>query len=76
MNVSARHLKLGPGPRRYTRYITKLLPVAQDYYPEMLVKIFMVNSPFIFRATWAIISPVSLSDAPSDDAPDGLWPAG
>lgn len=33
------------------------LSIDQDYYPERLHTLFMINAPWFFQAVWAIISP-------------------
>ena len=35
----------------------KTLAIDQDYYPERLHTLFMINAPWFFTAVWAIISP-------------------
>ena len=30
------------------------IKVNQDYYPEMLHKMYIINSPWLFRSVWAI----------------------
>jgi hypothetical protein len=35
----------------------KTLAIDQDYYPERLHTLFMINAPWFFTAIWAIISP-------------------
>ena len=42
---------------RYMSYIKKLIDIAQNQYPERLGRVLMVNSPFLFRASWAVIRP-------------------
>lgn len=42
----------------YFMYIKALVGIAQDQYPERLANIFIYNAPFIFRATWTLISPL------------------
>lgn len=37
--------------------IRPLLNILQKNYPEILEKIFVIDSPFIFKACWAIIKP-------------------
>lgn len=31
------------------------MKLSQDYYPELLFRLYIVNAPVIFRAVWAII---------------------
>ncbi len=39
------------------QFIRKMLHIDQNYYPETLQKMFIINAPFFFTAIWAIISP-------------------
>lgn len=36
-------------------FLQKNFKVSQDYYPEMLGHLFIVNAPFVFKAIWALI---------------------
>ncbi|KAI5060095.1 hypothetical protein GOP47_0024515 [Adiantum capillus-veneris] len=38
-------------------FIQKLTKIDQDYYPEFLGKMFIVNAPTAFKAVWAMIKP-------------------
>ena len=38
--------------------LARISSVSQDYYPEMLGKMFIINAPFAFRAIWAIVRPM------------------
>jgi len=41
-----------------SRNIIKLaISIGQDNYPEIMGKMLIVNSPFIFRGAWTILSP-------------------
>ncbi len=33
------------------------IKIAQDYYPEMMAKMFIINTGFTFKALWAIVKP-------------------
>ena len=39
--------------KTFTKIATK---IAQDYYPEILGKMFIVNSGFMFRGIWGMVS--------------------
>ena len=52
----------------YMSYISHLTDIAQNHYPERLKKIFLVNTPGIFRATWALIK-LMLAQKTIDKAP-------
>lgn len=41
----------------YLNYIKGLVDIAQNQLPDRLRKVLLINTPFIFRATWAIIRP-------------------
>ena len=38
-------------------FIQKLTKLDQDYYPEYLGKMFIVNTPTAFKAVWSMIKP-------------------
>eukprot|EP00250_Pteridium_aquilinum_P011251 c19936_g2_i1 orf=233-1192(+) len=38
-------------------FIQKITKIDQDYYPEYLGKMFIVNAPTAFKAVWAVIKP-------------------
>ncbi|KAH7299879.1 hypothetical protein KP509_24G034600 [Ceratopteris richardii] len=38
-------------------FIQKISKIDQDYYPEYLGKMFIVNAPTAFKAVWAVIKP-------------------
>ena len=33
------------------------IKIAQDYYPEMMAKMFIINTGFTFKALWAVVKP-------------------
>lgn len=37
--------------------IKQVMDVSANYFPESAWKIFLVNSPFVFRAAWAVVKP-------------------
>jgi hypothetical protein len=37
--------------------IQKIAKIAQDYYPEILGNMFVVNTPFLFKGAYAVIKP-------------------
>lgn len=41
----------------YLGYIKGLVDIAQNQLPDRLRKVLLINTPFIFRATWALIKP-------------------
>jgi hypothetical protein len=41
----------------YMSYIKRLIDLAQNQGPERLHRVILVNSPFIFRASWYVIKP-------------------
>ena len=42
---------------RYLSYINRLVKIAQDHYPERLRTVLLLNTPMLFRASWALIKP-------------------
>jgi hypothetical protein len=38
--------------------IRQISGIAQNYYPELLGKMFIVNAPMLFSAIWALVSPL------------------
>jgi CRAL/TRIO domain len=38
--------------------IQRVSSIAQNYYPEMLGKMFIVNAPYLFYACWSLVSPL------------------
>jgi hypothetical protein len=43
--------------KQVRHFIQKITKVDQDYYPEYLGKMFIVNAPTAFKAIWAMIKP-------------------
>jgi len=43
--------------KRVYGFVKLLSGVAQDYYPEILGNMFIVNSPMLFSGAWAMIKP-------------------
>jgi|TARA_B110001450_G_C17620291_1_gene480904 hypothetical protein len=43
---------LGHKTRSLVQYVSK---IAQDYYPEQLGQLMIVNAPYLFSTVWAII---------------------
>lgn len=43
---------------QYLSYIKSLVALSQDQFPERSKSIYIINAPFIFRATWSLISPL------------------
>ncbi|XP_024396611.1 phosphatidylinositol/phosphatidylcholine transfer protein SFH1 [Physcomitrium patens] len=43
--------------KQVRHFIQKITKVDQDYYPECLGKMFIVNAPTAFKAMWAVIKP-------------------
>lgn len=41
----------------YIGYIKRLIDLAQNQGPERLHRVILINSPFIFRASWYVIKP-------------------
>lgn len=39
-------------------FIKKSSSIAQDYYPEMLGQMFIINAPLLFTSTWKLITPI------------------
>lgn len=35
--------------------VNRASKISQDYYPEMLGKLYIVNAPYVFSAAWTII---------------------
>lgn len=35
--------------------VNKASKISQDYYPEMLGKLYIINAPYVFSAAWTII---------------------
>jgi len=41
-----------------TKEIVKITSkISQDYYPEMLGRMFIINTPFTFKAIWSFVKP-------------------
>ena len=53
MAGSARSVRPGCGPPTARR----LLQVLQYYYPETAHKMFIINTPFVFRTAWTMVRP-------------------
>jgi hypothetical protein len=43
--------------KQVRNFIQKITKVDQDFYPEYLGKMFIVNAPTAFKAMWAIVRP-------------------
>ncbi|KAJ1547521.1 cytosolic factor, phosphatidylinositol/phosphatidylcholine transfer protein [Nowakowskiella sp. JEL0078] len=39
-------------------FVQKVSAVAQNYYPEMLGRMFIVNAPMLFTAVWQLVKPL------------------
>lgn len=37
--------------------INSMVDIYQYFYPEALVRLFIINAPFVFKALWAVVSP-------------------
>ncbi|PRP77608.1 hypothetical protein PROFUN_00469 [Planoprotostelium fungivorum] len=48
----------GIGHRKVAHLFTLVSQIDQDYYPEMLSKSFMFNSPMLFSGIWSLIRPM------------------
>lgn len=44
--------------RAAQRIMKSVCKIDQDYYPEHLGQMFIVNAPFIFQSIWAVVSPM------------------
>mmetsp|Transcript_14390 Transcript_14390/g.31119 ORF Transcript_14390/g.31119 Transcript_14390/m.31119 type:complete len:311 (-) Transcript_14390:247-1179(-) len=40
------------------RLLTTVAKIDQDYYPEHLGQMFIINTPFIFKTIWAVVYPL------------------
>jgi hypothetical protein len=40
------------------KVVQQVSSVAQDYYPETLGKMFIINAPFLFKGIWQIVKPM------------------
>lgn len=40
---------------KFKEFLKFITVISQDYYPEILGKMFIVNAPFLFKGIWAII---------------------
>lgn len=40
---------------KFKEFLKFIAVISQDYYPEILGKMFIVNAPFLFRGIWAVI---------------------
>jgi hypothetical protein len=38
--------------------VKEISAIAQNYYPEMLGKMFIINSPMLFTAVWSLVKPL------------------
>jgi len=43
--------------KQVRNFIQKITKVDQDFYPEYLGKMFIVNAPTAFKAMWAVVRP-------------------
>ena len=46
--------KMRPKSRQFMKLA---INIGQDNYPEIQAKILMINTPFLFKAAWALVSP-------------------
>mmetsp|Transcript_2354 Transcript_2354/g.3912 ORF Transcript_2354/g.3912 Transcript_2354/m.3912 type:complete len:337 (-) Transcript_2354:688-1698(-) len=44
--------------RTTQKLLTTIAKIDQDYYPEHLGTMFIINTPFIFKAIWAVVNPM------------------
>ena len=43
---------------RVWNFVKLASSIGQDYYPEILGKMFIVNAPFLFSGFWAVVKPL------------------
>lgn len=39
-------------------FVKQISSIAQDYYPEMLGKMFIINAPMLFSGVWSVVKPL------------------
>lgn len=50
-------VSLGMATKVYS-FIKLASSIGQDYYPEILGKMFIINAPFLFKGVWAMVKPL------------------
>jgi hypothetical protein len=48
---------MGKLKEKSREFVKLAISIGQDYYPEIMYKMFLINAPFLFRGAWALISP-------------------
>lgn len=56
--INMKGFNMGKLSKKSREFIKIAIKMGQDYYPEIMGKMFIINAPFIFKAAWAIFSPL------------------
>ncbi|CAI2370476.1 unnamed protein product [Moneuplotes crassus] len=55
--INVKGFSMGKLKAKSREFIKIAIKIGQDYYPEIMGKMFIINTPFVFKAAWAIFSP-------------------
>jgi hypothetical protein len=55
--INVEGFSMGKLKEKSREFIKIAIGIGQDNYPEIMAKMYIVNSPFMFKAAWQIISP-------------------
>ena len=55
--INVKGFNMGKLKLKSREFIKLAIKIGQDYYPEIMGKMFIINTPFLFKGAWALFSP-------------------
>lgn len=54
--LDLKHLKvLKVFDSKFKKFLSEITHVSQNYYPELLDKMYIINAPLVFKGIWSVI---------------------